>query len=92
MCKFQSIYYGIVTYDKFAGVKCGRSCWKRVNLRLRSFYTREQALQELRYFVDYALPAFGVKLVTYCLDSELTDIMESACNDCNAPKQCCPCK
>ena len=92
MCKYQSIYYGIVSYDKFIGVKAGRSCWKRVNVRLRSFYTYGQALNELRYFVDSALHAFGVKLVSYCIESELTDIMGSACNGCNAPKQCCPCK
>lgn len=89
---YQKQYYGIVVFEKFFGIKSGRSVWKRRTLKLRAYYTVDQACAELNYFVDVVLPATGAKLVCYYLESELTDLMDSACNGCNAPKQCCPCK
>ena len=89
---FQTVYIGVIAYEKFIGVKSGRSCWKTVHLRLRPFYNRNEAYSELRYFVEDIIPCMGVKLVGYHVESELTDIMDSPCHGCNAPKQCCPCK
>ena len=89
---YQKQYYGIVVFKKFFGIKAGRSVWKQCTLKLRAYYTIDQAYSELHYFIDVVLPATGAKLVSYYFESELTDLMDSACNGCNAPKQCCPCK
>ncbi len=89
---FQSVYVGVVAYEKFIGVKSGRSVWKRTHLRLRSFYTPAEARKEVQYFIDVVIPSMGVKLIGYQVESDLTDIMDSPCHGCNAPKQCCPCK
>lgn len=86
---FQAIYVGIIAYEKFVGVQSGRSVWKQTHLRLRSFYTIEEARKEVQYFVDFVLPSMGVKLIGYQVESELTDIMDSPCLRCNAPKECC---
>lgn len=89
---FQTVYNGVIAYEKFMGVKSGRSVWKRTYLRLRSFYTPEKAREEVQYFIDVVIPAMGVKLVGYQVESELTDMIASSCYGCNAPAECCPCK
>lgn len=87
---YQKQYYGIVVFKKFFGIKAGCSVWKQCTLKLRSYYAIDQAYAELHYFIDVILPATGVKFVSYYVESELTDLMYSVCNGCNAPKLCCP--
>jgi len=89
---YQKQYYGVVVFEKFSGIRAGRSVWKRCTLKLRAYYTENEARAELYYFIDTVLPSTGAKLVCYYFESELTDLMYSACNGCNAPKQCCPCR
>lgn len=89
---YQKQYYGIVVFKKFFGIQSGRSVWKQCTLKLRAYYTIDQAYAELHYFIDVVLSATGAKLVSYYFESELTELMDSACHGCNAPKQCCPCK
>lgn len=89
---YQSQFTGLLFVKKFFGIRLCRSVWRDTVIRTRPYYDVERARSELQYLIDVVVPATGVKIVSYSVESELTDMVASPCHDCNAPKQCCPCK
>lgn len=68
-----TVYFGILYFDKFAGVKSGRSIWKESFVKTNQYLTETEALNELSYLRDIVAPAMGVKVRCYSIESMLID-------------------
>lgn len=67
------VYFGILYFDKFAGVKNGRSVWKEAFVKTSQFPTGTQAHKELIYLMEVVAPAMGVKVRCYSIETMLVD-------------------
>lgn len=62
-------YYGYIKFQRFFGVKAGHSVWNDAFIRTRYYRTEFEAREELRYLVDFVLPATRVKIIGYVVES-----------------------
>ena len=67
------VFYGNILIKKFFGIKSGRSVWKEVYVRTRYYTSENTAVSELMYLRDVVLPATGVKVLGYSLQSYLKE-------------------
>lgn len=72
---FYRVYYGVLYFNKFFGVKNGRSVWKESFVRTKQYRTSIEAYKELYYLMDNIAPAMGVKVCHYSVESMLVDNM-----------------
>lgn len=70
---FYRVYYGILYFDKFAGVKNGRSVWKESFVKTKRYRTSSEAHIELRYLIEIVAPALGVKVRCHSIESMFVD-------------------
>ena len=64
-------FTGFLRFKRFNGIKAGRSIWKEFTLRTHVYPDKESAYNELRWLIDVVVPATGVKIVSYFVDSFL---------------------
>lgn len=69
------VYYGVLYFDKFFGVKNGRSIWKESFVKTKQFRTSTEAHKELLYLMEIVAPAMGVKVRCYSIETMLVDNM-----------------
>ena len=67
------VFYGNILVKKFFGVKAGKSVWKEVYIKTRFYDSRELAVCELIYLRDNVLPAAGVRILGYSIQSYLKE-------------------
>jgi len=66
-------YYGVIYFERFAGVKSGRSIWKQAHVKTQSYLLECNAVQELEYLRDVVLVAAGVKIKCYAIETMIVD-------------------
>lgn len=66
-------YFGILYFDKFAGVRAGRSIWKQCFVKTPPCVSSEIATERLAYLRDVVAPAMGVKVRCYSVETMLVD-------------------
>lgn len=64
-------FTGFLRFKRFNGIKAGRSIWREFTLQTRVYPDKESVCSELRWLVDVVVPATGVKIVGYFIDSFL---------------------
>lgn len=67
------VYYGILYFNKFFGVKNGRSVWKESFVKTKQCRTFTEAHKELLYLMEIVAPAMGVKVLCHSVESMLVD-------------------
>ena len=65
------VYTGFIKVSKFFGVKAGRSVWKECYIYTRPYQDYTLAVEELKYLRDSILPALGVKIIGYTIETSL---------------------
>ena len=65
-------FTGFLRFKRFNGIKAGRSIWREFTLQTRVYPDKESAYSELRWLTDVVVPATGVKIVGYFVDSFLS--------------------
>lgn len=68
---FVKAYKAYIRVSKFAGIKAGRSVWRECSIMSEPYLTQEDAIKQLHFIVDRVLPATGVKIQYYTIESEL---------------------
>lgn len=64
-------FTGFLKFKRFYGIKAGRSIWKEFTLQTRVYLDKKSVYDELRWLIDVVVPATGVKLIGYFVDSFL---------------------
>lgn len=64
-------FTGFLKFKRFNGIKAGRSVWKEFTLQTRVYSDKDSVYNELRWLIDVVVPATGVKIVGYFVDSFL---------------------
>ena len=67
------VFYGDILIKKFFGINSGRSVWKEVHIRTRCYTAENVVISELMFLRDLVLPAAGVKILGYSLQSYLKE-------------------
>lgn len=62
-------FQGVLKFKRFFGIKAGRSIWKESFVKTRVYADPSPARSELRWLLDYILPATGVRVVGYYVDT-----------------------
>jgi len=62
-------YQGVLKFKRFFGVKSGCSVWKESFVKTRVYADPTPAHYELYWLRDYILPATGVRVVGYYVDT-----------------------
>lgn len=64
-------FQGILKFNRFFGIKAGRSVWKESFVRTRIYSDKEAARAELLYLIDSVAPAMNVRILGYAVESFL---------------------
>ena len=64
-------FTGFLRFKRFNGIKAGRSIWKEFTLQTRVYLDKKSVHDELRWLIDVVVPATGVKIVGYFVESFL---------------------
>lgn len=62
-------FQGVLKFKRFFGIKAGRSIWKESFVKTRVYADPSPAHSELCWLLDYILPATGVRVVGYYVDT-----------------------
>ena len=62
-------FQGVLKFKRFFGIKAGRSIWKESFVKTRVYSDPLPARSELHWLLDYILPATGVHIVGYYVDT-----------------------
>lgn len=62
-------HQGVLKFKRFFGIKAGRSVWKEAFVKTHVYVNSSAASQELCWLRDYVLPATGVSIVGYYIDT-----------------------
>lgn len=62
-----------ILISKFFGVKAGHSIWRECYVSTRPHQSKAVCLEEFVYLRDTVLPATGVKILGYALESYLKE-------------------
>jgi hypothetical protein len=62
-----------ILISKFFGVKAGRSIWRECHISTRPHQSKAVCLEEFAYLRDTVLPATGVKIRGYVIESYLKE-------------------
>lgn len=62
-------FQGVLKFKRFFGIKAGRSIWRESFVKTRVYADPSSARSELNWLRDYILPAVGVYIVGYYVDT-----------------------
>lgn len=63
------VYIGIIYFERFAGVKAGKSMWSKSLVKTRKFYISDDAYKEMNFLKDHVLPATNVRIYGYSVET-----------------------
>lgn len=64
-------YQGVLKFKRYFGIKAGKSIWKESFVKTHVWPSPSYAQIELNWLRDYLLPATGVRIIGYYIDSFL---------------------
>lgn len=62
-------FQGVLKFRRFFGVKAGHSIWKESFVKTRVYADPSPARSDLFWLRDYILPATGVRIIGYYVDT-----------------------
>ena len=62
-------YQGVLKFERFFGIKAGRSIWKESFVKTHVYADPSSARFELCWLRDYIVPVTGARVVGYYIDT-----------------------